>query len=973
MESVATVDFESRSAVSLRTVGTWTYSRHPTTEILCLAFRLPHWAPGRTALWHPPFPHLGMAEADCGDDVLELIDWITSGGLVEAHNAFFERCMWMNILAPRYGWPEVPHRSWRCSAAKMATHALPRGLEDAGAALKVPVTKDITGAALMKKLMKPRKPRKKEREAWLKTHSTLDGMPLLWHESREWFERLFDYCQLDVLAEEAISKEVPDLSPEEVEVYLLDQAINIRGFQIDPEAVDTALYLLEQEGRTLNAELTSLTDGTVTKATQRAKLLAWFNENGLEDVFDTTAETVDEELRKVEGQPITPPTRALQILRMLGRSSTAKYEKMRDQMDPDDARIRGGLLYHGATTGRWAGSGVQPHNFPKGSIKGFNMEEAWGILQSRNRQQIVAKYPSVMEALSQGLRGAIVAGPGMQLYVADYASIEARVVLWLAYDDEALDVFRRGEDIYLDMATDIYKYPCNKKDHPHERQIGKFACLGPNTLVLTHNGPKRIVEVTLHDYLWDGVAWVSHEGTICNGNQKVIDLAGILLTPDHLVLTGTHWSPANEVAQNADTLSRALGTASVLSPSWDMSRASAKASAESWSSVTVETPTTASRDLTSWGENLRAVTSVPNGSQRHTERSIGGTRISFPTPPIGSGCLIDSAPSIHAARIPPVRIMQGMAAGVFASVRSGWASLGDAVLSRTSLRCRVGITRTWTWTAWITTEVMNRITFGLSPAPSMQPTSDKSGYSNNGSPYWSPVYDIVNAGPRHRFTVLTDRGPLIVHNCLGLGYQMGWSKFQATCEKFGAPIDEAFAIRVVDTYRQKFWRVKEMWQEQEQAAIAAVRTKKPQEAGRVQWFVQGRFLYCELPSGRLLAYPDPALKQKETPWGEMRTQLTYMGVDTYTRKWGRQATYGGMLVENITQAVSRDIMAEAMLRVEASGIYRVVLTIHDEIVAETNDSTGSVREFETLVSECPNWAAGCPVVAEGWNGHRYKK
>ena len=111
---------------------------------------------------------------------------------------------------------------------------------------------------------------------------------------------------------------------------------------------------------------------------------------------------------------------------------------------------------------------------------------------------------------------------------------------------------------------------------------------------------------------------------------------------------------------------------------------------------------------------------------------------------------------------------------------------------------------------------------------------------------------------------------------------------------------------------------------------------------------------------------------RETPWGEPRPALTFMGVNTYTHKWMRQATYGGSLVENQTQAVARDIMAEAMLRIEATGIYRPILTVHDEIIAE-GPLAGDVHEFEQLLTTLPKWAQGCPIGAEGWKGPRYHK
>ncbi len=164
-----------------------------------------------------------------------------------------------------------------------------------------------------------------------------------------------------------------------------------------------------------------------------------------------------------------------------------------------------------------------------------------------------------------------------------------------------------------------------------------------------------------------------------------------------------------------------------------------------------------------------------------------------------------------------------------------------------------------------------------------------------------------------------------------------------------------------------------MWGAQNHAAMMTVKSGRPHAAGYVSWLMEGKFLYCELPSGRRLAYPYPEIRMRETPWGAQNASLTYMGVNSYTRKWTRQSAYGGMLVENITQAVARDLMAEAMLRCERSGIYTPVLSVHDELIAEAKVGTGNVKEFEALMAECPRWAEGCPVEAAGWTGVRYRK
>jgi DNA polymerase len=156
----------------------------------------------------------------------------------------------------------------------------------------------------------------------------------------------------------------------------------------------------------------------------------------------------------------------------------------------------------------------------------------------------------------------------------------------------------------------------------------------------------------------------------------------------------------------------------------------------------------------------------------------------------------------------------------------------------------------------------------------------------------------------------------------------------------------------------------------EEDAIAAVRGD---DSG---WFVyKPPFLFCQLPSGRRLAYPFPEIKARATPWGDIKASLTFMGTNTYSRQWTRQVTYGGSLVENITQAVARDVLAEAMLRCEWTGLYLPVLSVHDELICEADEGRGNVAEFVALLEEPPEWAPDCPIAADGFSTfpHKYRK
>jgi DNA polymerase len=127
----------------------------------------------------------------------------------------------------------------------------------------------------------------------------------------------------------------------------------------------------------------------------------------------------------------------------------------------------------------------------------------------------------------------------------------------------------------------------------------------------------------------------------------------------------------------------------------------------------------------------------------------------------------------------------------------------------------------------------------------------------------------------------------------------------------------------------------------------------------------GNWLRIKLPSGRFLCYPSPKVDE--------HGQISYMGVNQYTRKWERVKTYGGKLFENITQAASRDVMGGNMPLIESKG-YAIVLTVHDEVITEAPDLPEFNAEgLGALLATVPPWAPGLPLAAGGFEAYRYKK
>lgn len=212
---------------------------------------------------------------------------------------------------------------------------------------------------------------------------------------------------------------------------------------------------------------------------------------------------------------------------------------------------------------------------------------------------------------------------------------------------------------------------------------------------------------------------------------------------------------------------------------------------------------------------------------------------------------------------------------------------------------------------------------------------------------------------------------------LGCGFQMGAERYQSTVKEWtGLDINMETAEKAVDTYRSKKPGVKNFWYEIERTALRAVRKPgKPFFCGRddsLTFVVRGQFLWSILPSGRPIAYALPRVEAKPTPWGEMKEAVTYCGINGYTRKWERMSTYGGHLTENVVQGTARDVMTEAMLRLDDAG-YPLILSVHDELIADVPEDYGSLDEFLTLMRRVPSWAQGLNVEVEGYENGRYKK
>ncbi len=437
------IDFETRSEIDLTKTGHSRYARHPSTEVHCMAF---------AGLSGPPslcIPHIDL--------ICPISAEIAAGELIYGYHVGFERAIWRHILMPRFGWPDIPDDQWRCSAAKGATHALPRALKHIAVAMSLSHKKDIEGYKIMLKLCKPRKPTKSN--------------PSIWAGTPDEFDKLYAYCLDDVLAERALSKRIIELNTIELKVWQLDQKMNDRGIMVDVDMVQAAIEVGHEAKAIMKKEFTALTNILIKKSVPQSRFLKWLNSNAIH-ATDTQAGTVVDLLKD---EALTPKMRrVLEIKQQLTKTSTAKYEKILIGVCKD-RRLRDLLRYHGASTGRWTGNLVQPQNLPKNTLS--DALGALELLKARCLPAFELAYPDVMTTLSKMIRLSFMASPGKIMYGGDYSAIEARVLFWLAGDKRALDMFRQEADLYKDLATIIYHTTYDKVTFT-QRDMGKRGILG---------------------------------------------------------------------------------------------------------------------------------------------------------------------------------------------------------------------------------------------------------------------------------------------------------------------------------------------------------------------------------------------------------------------------------------------------------------------------------------------------------------
>lgn len=949
------IDIECYSSVPLPKSGVYRYVESPDFKILLFGYSMDC----------GPVQVVDLAN---GEKIpTEVLAALTDDSILKfAHNSGFERiCLsrFLNLPTGTYLSPA----SWRCTMVWAATMGLPLSLEGVGTVLGLEKQKLTEGKELIKYFCQPCAPTKSN-------GGRTRNLPI--HAPDKW-AAFIRYNARDVEAELSIQAKLAKFPvPEFVwDEYHLDQEINDRGVALDLILVDEAIRMDARSRTELTDAMKRLTALDNPNSVQQMK--DWLAGNGMET--DTLGKKAVAELLKT-----APPELAdvLSLRQQLAKSSVKKYQAM-DNAVCADGRTRGMFQFYGANrTGRWAGRLIQIHNLPQNHLP--DLEQARGLVRIGDYEALKMLYEDVPDTLSQLIRTAFVPKSGSRFIVADFSAIEARVIAWLAGETWRQEVFENGGDIYCASASQMFKVPVEKHGtNGHLRQKGKqaeLACIAEGQLVLTDKGLVPIERVSLEHRVWDGENWVRHNGVIFKGEREVITYEGLTATRDHLVWIegesepvwfeiaaacgahliqtgngrnpvrlGRNYQLGEAMEQNMEPLLRSHNVLGLRFRSMAKHKQPAARQIKWLSELFTKKANTEMARKTF--DRCKATLRKP---QRHRVPQLWRKRdtIQF-SECYGCGVVPDRKIWIAVKRTGTRqnRQREGLQPGKSVLHNAYRKQCKQALhgsfplVSRILAVCSTGGDKETFWGS--------------------QPGGNYSGCGNGSirkakkledHQRTARLYDIRNAGAHHRFTV-SDK---LVHNC-GYGGSVGALKAMGALEM---GLTEGELRPLVDAWRKSNPKIVKLWWDVDRAAMDAVRNKQTTATHGIQFSCQSGMLFISLPSGRKLAYVKPRIA--ENKFGGQC--ITYEGVGA-TKKWERIESYGPKFVENIVQAIARDLLCCDMLTLRHCSI---VMHIHDEIVIEADEGL-SLQTVCEQMGKTPPWAEGLLLNADGFICEFYQK
>jgi len=437
------IDLETYSSVDLAKSGVYRYAEAKDFEIMLFGYSVDS----------GPVQVIDLAS---GEEIpKEIQSAVLDDRVIKwAFNAQFERV----CLSHYFGMWLEPN-SWRCTMVWSAYLGLPLSLVGVGAVLGLEKQKLEVGKDLIRYFSKPCKPTKANGGR----SRNLPG-----HAPDKW-EQFKLYNARDVETELEIQKRLRRFPVPECEWrnYHLDQEINDRGILLDMDLVREAIHLDNRAREELTETMQELTD--LENPNSVVQLKSWLSEQGIE------TESLDKKAVKELIKDVPESVeRVLELRQALAKSSVRKYTAMENAVC-SDRRARGLLQFYGANrTGRFAGRLIQVQNLPQNHLP--DLEQARDLVHDGNLDALEVLYNAVPDVLSELIRTAFVPKEGCKFIVADFSSIEARVISWLAGETWRNEVFATHGKIYEASASQMFKVPVEQITKGSTlRQKGKIA------------------------------------------------------------------------------------------------------------------------------------------------------------------------------------------------------------------------------------------------------------------------------------------------------------------------------------------------------------------------------------------------------------------------------------------------------------------------------------------------------------------
>lgn len=908
--SVLHVDFETRSKLDLRKVGLDRYSKDISTDAWCMA-----WA----------FDDEDVKVLDVQKESLpeQIRDHVMSGGIIAGHNVAFEIAIWNNCLHKKRGWLKINPENTECTMALCYALALPGSLEKAAPAAGLKVEKDMTGGRVMLQLAQPRK--------------IIDGEIIWWDrdEHPEKFETLFNYCRQDLIVERELHKRLLPLSKSERRLWLLDQKINERGVKIDIPNVYKVIEVVKSEKERLDIEMREVTGGDVATCNAAGQIQRFLNDNGVECESVAKAEVnglLEQDMPEV-------CRRALLLRQEAAKSSTAKLEAMISRAS-DDGRARGLFQYHGAGTGRWCLTGEaevltkrgwvfiedwHPRDeiaiwdeagtirFAKSRKHEFRADEALCRAQNRRISFFATSEHEIPYFTSRGKVSRCTASELQDKRVDIPVSGRLEIPKYAAETQTRVLVMTQADGHFTDTSKGRYlRFRFNKKRKIERCKVllNKLSVEFREYSNADGSTSIQIYRSKLPQWLWDFKA-KTFGAWILGHNPKVF-IEELKMWDSHAALdTSFEYSTCNQInAEWAQTMAH-LADHSARVIERDRSDKHWNKNYRVYVKKKNKTRLHPSEVKTEHytGKVYCAETPTGNFLIRHkgsisvTGNSGRGIQLQNMKRPDFEQETLDKIFNLLEKKSDidglkemitlfydsPMLVIPSLLRG-FLVPKKGFDFIG---CDFSAIEARV--------LAWLAGEEKTLNVF-----------------RTHGKLYEATASDIYRVPINE---ISKDQRQLGKVASLALGYQGGVGAFQQMAKGYGVKIDDKTADEIKVAWRLANKNTVSYWYELEEAAIyAASNPGKKVSAGKgpgqVTYLKNGSFLFCRLPSGRVLSYPYPRIEEFLTPWGALKTGLVYKSEDSVTRKWEDKKAYGGLLAENCLAAGTKVFTSSGIKPIE---------------------------------------------------------